>query len=271
MTTHRSSQRKEKKIDVRAYNREKWDKQVEYGNPWTIPVSPEVIAAARRGEWFVLLTEQKPVPRSWFPSDLHGVDILCLASGGGQQGPVFAAAGARVTVFDNSPRQLERDRMVAEREGLKIVTVEGDMRDLSHFADETFDLVFHPVSNVFVPQVRPVWRETYRVLRPGGCLLAGFNNPVVYIFDLELIEEGIFEVRNPLPFDSTQLPLQECQRIFGEDTPLEFSHSLEEQIGGQLEVGFLLTGLYEDTESGRLGQFMPTYIATRAVKPEVKP
>jgi len=46
-------------MDVRAYNREKWNKQVEYGNPWTIPVSPDVIAAARKGEWSVLLTEIK--------------------------------------------------------------------------------------------------------------------------------------------------------------------------------------------------------------------
>ncbi len=60
------------------------------------------------------------------------------------------------------------------------------MRDLSAFADESFDLVFHPVSNLFVPEVRPVWNEAFRVLRRGGSLLAGFLNPAVYIFDLEL-------------------------------------------------------------------------------------
>ena len=131
-------------MDVRAYNREKWDKQVEYGNPWTVPVSPEVIAAARKGEWSVLLTEVNPVPRAWFPP-LAGLDTLCLACGGGQQGPVFAAAGAHVTVLDNSPRQLARDREVAEREGLMIHMVQGDMRDLSVFEDESFDMIFHPV------------------------------------------------------------------------------------------------------------------------------
>ncbi len=146
-------------MDIRAYNREKWDQQVEQGNPWTIPCTPEMIAAARKGDWTVLLTEQKPVPRSWFPHDLKGLDVLCLASGGGQQGPILAAAGANVTVFDNSPRQLEQDRMVARREGLVLITVEGDMRDLSVFGDESFDLVFHPISNVFCPEVRPVWRS----------------------------------------------------------------------------------------------------------------
>ena len=256
-------------MDVRAYNREKWDLQVESGNPWTVPSSPERIAAARKGDWSVLLTEQKPVPRSWFPEDLHEVDILCLASGGGQQGPVLAAAGANVTVFDNSPRQLEQDRLVARRDGLMLVTVEGDMRDLSVFGDGCFDLVFHPVSNVFCPEIRPVWREAFRVLRPGGVLLAGFNNPCVYIFDIPQAEKGVFEVKNTLPFDSTQISEEERQRIFENKYPLEFSHSLEDQIGGQLEAGFILTGLYEDQQDSPLGTYMPVYIATRSIKPRL--
>jgi SAM-dependent methyltransferase len=256
-------------MDVRAYNREMWNKQVEYGNPWTIPVSPEVIAAARQGEWSILLTENKAVPRGWFPADLKGRDVLCLASGGGQQGPVLAAAGARVTVFDNSPRQLAQDRLVAEREGLSLATVEGDMRDLSAFADGSFDLVFHPVSNAFVPEVRPVWREAYRVLRPGGALLAGFSNPAQYVFDSDPETPGVFVARFCLPFDATQLPEAERQRLFGDDAPLEFSHSLEEQIGGQLQAGFLLADLYEDHSSDPLGRYLPAYIATRAIKASI--
>jgi SAM-dependent methyltransferase len=254
-------------MDVRKINRERWDKQVEYGNPWTIPSSPERIAAARKGEWSVRLTECKNTPEAWFPKDLHGVDILCLASGGGQQGPVLVAAGANVTVFDNSPRQLEQDWMVAQREGLILVTVEGDMRDLSAFSDGSFDLVFHPVSNVFCPEVRPVWKEAFRVLRPGGTLLAGFDNPCVFLFDFQLAEKGVFEVRYKLPFDATKLSEEDRQREFGNDSPLEFSHSLEDQISGQLEAGFVLTGLYEDQENSPLGEYMPGYIATRAVKP----
>ena len=254
-------------MDIRAYNREKWDRQVEYGNPWTIPSSPEDIAAARQGKWSVLLTEQKAVPRAWFPQDLHGVDILCLASGGGQQGPILAAAGANVTVFDNSPRQLEQDRIVAKRDGLVLITVEGDMRDLSVFGDCSFDLVFNPVSNVFCPEVRPVWKEAFRVLRPGGVLLAGFDNPAMYIFDGALALKGVFEVKYPLPFDATKLSEEERLREFGDESPLEFSHSLEEQMGGQLEAGFVLIGLYEDQQNSPLGKYMPAYIATRSIKP----
>ena len=96
-------------VDPVAHNRAAWDREVESGNEWTRPVSPEVIASARTGDWSVVLIGHEPVPRDWFPADLSGVDLLCLASGGGQQGPVLAAAGATVTVFDNSPRQLGRD------------------------------------------------------------------------------------------------------------------------------------------------------------------
>ncbi len=255
-------------MDVREFNRKAWDNEVAQGNPWTVPVGAEIIAAARQGEWQVVLTETRPVPHAWFPP-LDGAEVLCLASGGGQQGPILAATGARVTVLDNSPRQLEQDRMVAEREGLTITTVEGDMRDLSAFADHRFDLIFHPVSNLFVPDIRPVWKEAFRVLRPGGVLLAGFLNPVTYVFDRVLADQGVLQVRFPLPYsDVASITEEERQQFFGPNAPLEWSHTLEDQIGGQLEAGFLLTGFYEDRHrEGELAKYMPTYIATRAVRP----
>jgi SAM-dependent methyltransferase len=257
-------------LDVLSHNRKAWDTAVDRGSEWTIPVEPEVIAAARRGVWQIVLTPAKPVPRTWFPADLSRLDLLCLASGGGQQGPVLAAAGARVTVFDNSPRQLGRDREVAAREGLALTTVQGDMADLSIFAGDTFDLIVHPCSNMFVPAVRPVWREAYRVLRPGGALLAGFTNPAFYIFDQQLMDDGVLQVRHKLPYsDLTSLGLAERQRYLDDLQPLEFGHTLEDQIGGQLDAGFLLAGLYEDIWEGlALAEYMPVYIATRAVKPK---
>lgn len=254
-------------MDIREYNRKAWNQLVDKENEWTRPVSPEAVAAARRGEWGLLLTPTKFVPRHWYPP-LDGAEVLCLASGGGQQGPILAALGARVTVFDNSPAQLAQDRLVAEREGLDLATIEGDMRDLSVFADESFDLVFHPVSNVFVPDVLPVWREAYRVLRRGGVLLAGISNPLLYLFDLDLLERGELKVRHKLPYsDLTHLTPEELQTCMDDGSPLEWSHSLEEQIGGQLEAGFLLSGLYEDIDpTSVLQEYIPTFIATRAVK-----
>jgi ubiquinone/menaquinone biosynthesis C-methylase UbiE len=255
-------------MGVRDYNREAWDREVERGNEWTVPVGPDVIEAARQGRWEIVLTETKPVPKDWFP-DLQGADVLCLASGGGQQAPVLAAAGANVTVLDNSPGQLAQDRLVAEREGLDLRTVEGDMADLSVFADESFDLVFHPVSNLFAPEVRPVWAEVFRVLRRGGSLLAGFLNPAVYIFDLELVDSsGEVRVRYALPYaDATSKSEEEVARQIERGEPLEFSHTLEDQIGGQIEAGFVIAGFYEDRHrDDPIAAHMPTYIATRAIK-----
>ena len=259
--------RNERETDVRAFNREAWNKNVENRNPWTIPVSRDVIAAARRGDWEIILTPTKPVPKDWFPK-LASCDVLCLASGGGQQGPILAAAGANVTVYDNSPKQLAQDRAVAEREHLKIRTVEGDMRDLSVFADESFDLIVHPVSNCFVPDVRPVWREAYRVLRHGGAIISGFDNPVLYLFDPAKEKEGVLEVRFSLPYSElSSISEEERARHYGKDAPLEFGHTLQDQIGGQIDAGFVITGFYEDTFPGELiSEHCDSFIATRAVK-----
>jgi SAM-dependent methyltransferase len=258
-----------REVDLRDYNREAWNRQVTKGDRWTLPVGPEVIAAARRGEWSVVLTPHKPVPREWF-GELAGKDVLGLASAGGQQGPVLAAAGARVTIFDNSPSQLGQDGKVAEREGLSIRLVEGDMRDLSAFADESFDLIFHPCSNCFVDDVRPVWREAFRVLRPGGALLSGFSQPVIFLFDPDLEKQGVMQLKYRMPYsDLTSLTEEERRRYTDNDEPLCVAHSLEDQIGGQLEAGFLLAGFYEDkhVEGDRLSEYLSGFCATRAVKP----
>ncbi|MCP3137567.1 class I SAM-dependent methyltransferase [Pyxidicoccus xibeiensis] len=253
-------------VDVRQYNREAWNRQVAKGDRWTVPVGPEVIAAARRGEWSVVLTPNKPVPREWF-GDIAGRDVLCLAGAGGQQAPIFAAAGARVTVLDNSPAQLGQDRKVAEREGLELRLVEGDMRDLSIFADASFDLIFHPCSNCFVDTIRPVWREAYRVLRPGGILLSGFNNPINMLLDPVLEQQGVLQLKYKMPYsDFTSLTDEERARYA--DEPLCYAHSLEDQLGGQTDAGFAIVGLFEDKHvpGDKLSEYLATFMATRALK-----
>jgi SAM-dependent methyltransferase len=254
-------------MDIIAYNRRAWDAQVARANQWTVPVSSHAIAAARRGDWSIVLTPQRPVPRDWFPP-LKGAKTLCLAGAGGQQAPILAAAGAIVTSYDNSPRQLAQDRMVADREELPITTVEGDMRDLRTFSDQSFRLVFHPCSNCFVPDVRSIWTEVFRILEPGGILLAGFVNPAAYIFDDAAIERGELCVRHRLPY-SDEMSLSDTERdaLIRANEPFVFSHSLGDLIGGQTDAGLLIAGLYEDTWPNRIiSEYLPTFIATRALR-----
>lgn len=245
-------------------NAETIDRWVDNGWQWGTPISHEEYVRAINGDWKVHLTTIRYVPADWFPKSLKGVKILGLASGGGQQMPLFAAAGADVTVFDYSPRQLEKEKEVAQREGYSIHIVRGDMTEPLPFEDASFDLIFHPVSNCYVKEVKPIFKECYRVLRNGGIFLGGYDLGINYVFDEK--EEKMI---NRLPFDPT---INEDQRKQLEETDsgMQFSHTLEEQIGGQLEAGFVLTDLFEDyNEEGKLAEFhVPSFIATRAIKPE---
>ena len=238
------------------------DRWVAEGWAWGVPVTHEQYAAALRGEWDVLLTPTKPVPHAWF-GGLKGKRVLGLASGGGQQIPIFAALGAEVTVLDYSEKQLESERLVAAREGYAVDVVRADMTKPLPFADGSFDLVFHPVSNCYVEQVKPIFKECFRVLRPGGVLLGGYDNGVNY-----LVNDDETAIVNTLPFNPLKNPAQ-MQQLRDTDCGVQFSHTMEEQLGGPLEAGFRLTDLYEDTNgSGRLHEMgIPCFIAVRAVKP----
>ncbi len=260
-------------MDVTEFNRNAWNLQSLEGCRWSTPHPPEIIERARRGEWDVILTPNRPVPRPWFPGhpDLGGMSILGLASGGGQQIPIFAAAGASVTSYDASDVQLQKDEETCRRHGLDVTIVQGDMADLSAFDSGTFDLIFHPVSNVFAPSLDTVWRECHRVLRPGGRLLSGFMNPCFFLFDhYEAERTGEWTIRFRLPYsDLDGLSEKALADHLGAQVSLEFSHSWEEQIGGQCAAGLSIRGFYEDgwdDESSGLNRWMPLFAATLAVK-----
>lgn len=259
-------------MDVAKYNAHAWDKLVADSNQWTVPVTSEQVDDARRsGLAKIVLTPQKQIPREWL-ADLSEKQVLCLAGGGGQQGPLLAAAGAKVTVFDNSPSQLAQDEMVAQRDNLQISLVRGDMRNLGCFDDGAFDLIVHPCSNSFIDDVRPVWSEGFRVLRPGGEMLSGFCNPVVFIFDYEKLKSGQLAVRYRVPYsDLTDLSQEELDQFVTDGEAICFGHTLESQIGGQTDVGFSIVGFYEDdwdadSAYGKLSKHLPCFAATRARK-----
>ncbi|RKQ34741.1 class I SAM-dependent methyltransferase [Oceanobacillus halophilus] len=256
-------------MDTIKHNQDAWDKKVEAGARYTKPVSTEIIEKGRQGDWGISVTTEKAVPRDWFPKDMNGLRILCLASGGGQQGPILAATGADVTVMDISEKQLEQDLFVAKRDGLNLKTIKGEMSDLSYFADNYFDLIVHPVSNVFVKDVHPVWKEAARVLKSRGVLISGFTNPLLYIFDDYQERQGILKVTNSIPTSTKEyLTEKEWKEHVLSGEAIEYGHSLEDQIQGQIDAGFVIAGFYEDDFGGNriLDQYIKTFIATKAVK-----
>ena len=103
-------------------NAETIDRWIEEGWEWGQPISHETYLNAKNGNWDVLLTPVNPVPHEWF-GNLKDKKILGLASGGGQQMPIFVALGANCTVLDYSDTQLEAEKMVADREKYEIDTM----------------------------------------------------------------------------------------------------------------------------------------------------
>lgn len=238
-----------------------FDKWVAEGWEWGTPISHEVFEKAKHGDWNMVLTPTKPVPKDWFCT-LKGAKVLGLASGGGQQMPVFAALGAKCTILDYSDAQLESERLIAKRENYDIEIIKADMTKPLPLASDSFDLIFHPVSNCYIEDVQPVWNECYRILKKGGILLAGLDNGIGFAFN-----DDETALKYKLPFN----PLKNKQMYddcFNNNWGLQFLHTLDEQIGGQLKAGFILKDIYQDSSgSGNLHEYnMPTFMATKSVK-----
>lgn len=248
-------------MDYQQINAETISKWCREGWEWGKPIDHETYVKATRGDWGVYLTPTKIVPHAWF-GELSGKKVLGLASGGGQQMPVFAALGAQCTVLDYSQAQCDSEQMVAKREGYAIEILQEDMTKRLPFEDDTFDLIFHPVSNCYVEEVEGIFRECYRVLKRGGIFLGGYDIGINYVFDDE--EK---ELKYALPFNPLKNP-KLYEDSIKNNWGIQFSHTIGEQIGGQLKAGFILTDLYEDTNgSGRLHELnVPSFVATRCVK-----
>lgn len=211
------------------------DRLVEKEVNWSACATPEQLQRAREGKLELLFDFDQGIPADWL-GDLHGKKVLCLAGAGGLQAPLLACAGAEVAVLDLSQRMLDKDREIAAREGLNIRIEHGNMCDLSRFADESFDLVLNPPSLFYVPDVMPVFSEVYRVLKRGGSFIMASSNPIAYVCDYDA-ELGCYKAVNRMPYRSTDHADQ------GEW--VEYGHTMESYIGGQIKCGFVLTGYVE--------------------------
>jgi 2-polyprenyl-3-methyl-5-hydroxy-6-metoxy-1,4-benzoquinol methylase len=258
-------------FDINEHNRKAWDEESIEGSEWCTPVGKDVIEKAKQGEILLKLTPNRYLPSTWL-KHISGKEVLCLGSGGGQQAPILAAAGAQVTSLDISKEQLEKDLFVADRDGLKLATIWGGLGDLSEFKNETFDLIVNAVSNIFVPDVGTVWKECYRMLKTGGELWAAFMNPSFFLFDhKKAVDNGELRVEYRLPYsDLTSIGEKRLRELVNDKVPIIFGHTLEDQLGGQTEAGFSITGLFEDSwsdEATPLNKYSATTIVTRACKP----
>jgi len=252
-------------MDDRRYqdiNAETIDRWISEGWEWGKPIDHETYRAATEGDWQIVLTPTRPVPRSWFPP-LQGAHVLGLAAGGGQQMPILAAAGARCTVLDQSEAQLASERLVAEREGYDIEIVKADMTEGLPLEDASFDMVLNPVSLCYVRECAPIFREVARVLVPGGTFLAGFDfGGFNYVVD-----ESEERIVHGLPFDPVTDPSL-AEELAAQDAGVQFSHSPEEILGGMLHAGLAIDDVFDDTNGeGRLHELnIPTMLAVKAHK-----
>lgn len=208
--------------------------------------------------------------RGWLPASVAGMDVLCLAAGGGWQSVLYATAGARVTVVDLSPDMLRQDVQQAARRGLAVRVIESSMDDLSMLADESFDIVHQPVSTCYVPDILAVYREIARVLRDGGIYISQHKQPI----SLQIVERdqhdryvvGVrYQHRGPLP------PVGDDS--YREPGAVEFLHPLENLIGGICRAGLVIEDLREPNRGNaraapghfaHRGLFVPPYVRLKA-------
>lgn len=181
--------------------------------------------------------------RAWLPDRLDGLHVLCLAAGGGKHGPLYAAAGARVTVLDISSAMLELDRQVARERKIDLEIVHGSMDDLSMLGVGRFDLVIHPVSSCYVPDVGRVFHEVARVTKPGGRYVSQHKSPASLQATLVPGAAGRYELVHPQR-TGEPLPPEPPSRLREAGTH-EFIHSLSDLLGGICAGGFVIEDVAE--------------------------
>lgn len=250
-------------------NQERWNRvSRRQANPYTIPYSHEELQRLKEKPIEVALTVGKLVPLTWFEK-AQGNRLLGLACGGGQQGPIFALHGYETTIMDFSEAQLSKDQEVADQENFLINTIQADMTKPFPFEDNSFDIIFCPVSNVYVEDLDNMYHEAYRVLRKGGLLMIGYMNPWIYMYDSDEVWDQPKKellLKYSLPFNSRILE-ENGEIVIDSEFGYEFSHTLEEQIQGQLKNGFAMIDFYESKDSrNRLSHYSSDYIANLCIK-----
>lgn len=237
------------------------------GWEWGKPITHEQFIDAKHGEYKILLTPTKEMPKSWI-KDIKDKEVLGLASGGAQQMPIIKALGGIPTCLDLNKNQIESERVFAKAENYDINLVCADMTKPLPFEDNSFDYIINPVSMCYIEDCFPIFKECYRVLKPGGYFISAHDNGTNY-FVPEDAKNGSITL-DAMPFNPLKNKSQ-LELSLKLDYGIQFSHSLEDVIGGQLKAGFKLLDIYEDyndhTKEDLLSRLnIPTFYATRFIK-----
>ena len=250
------------------HNRRAWDRLAEDGAALTRPATDAAFGDPRN--W---VGGGGTAMRPWLPERLDGLEVLCLAAGGGKHGPLYAAAGASVTVVDISPAMLALDRAVSRERRIDLAIAEGSMDDLSMFVTGRFDLVIHPVSTCYLPDVAAVFREVARVTRAGGLYVSQHKSPVSLQATLQPNADGRYELEHPQQGE-TPLPAAAPSRLREPGTQ-EFIHSFSALCGGICAAGFVIEDVGEPDHAqpgeglgtfAHRAAFLPPYIRVLARK-----
>lgn len=247
-------------MQFRDHNRTAWDELVRRGSQFA-----HVATDAECAQPLLTLDTH-----GWLPGSVAGLDVLCLAGGGGWQSILYAAAGANVTVADLSPAMLRLDEQEAKRRDLRVRTLEASMDDLSLLGDATFDIVHQPVSTCYVPRLKPVYSEIARVLRDGGLYISQHKQPTsLQIVDRDDRDRYVIGIgyysRDPLP----AVP----DTSYREEGTTEYLHSWEDLVGGLCRCGFVIEDLTEPRRGDpkakpghfrHRGMFVPPYLRIKA-------
>ncbi|HEY6541644.1 MAG TPA: class I SAM-dependent methyltransferase [Ktedonobacteraceae bacterium] len=257
--------------DISNYNRERWNALVRANALFTRPALHLDATNARQR-----------IDAEGLLGELAGKRVLCLAGGGGQQSAAFALLGAQVTVYDLSDAQLERDREAAAHYGVSIETVQGDMRDLSHFADESFDVVWHPYSINFVPEIDVVFGEVARVLCDRGLYHLHFANPFISGLTAEDWDGHGYPLKHPY-VDGAEITYKDQDWVYSRSenageaipAPREYRHTLSTVVNGLVARGFVIRhlsdslGMHPDAQAepgtwDHFNAFAPPWLAVWA-------
>ena len=216
------------KDEITIANRARWEAEVLRKGGFTVPwldLDRDDILKYAEGQLDPIPHHLYQVYPAYLLKDVAHKDVLCLASGGGQQSAVFGLLDANVTVIDFTQGQLDGDITAAKHYGYKVETLCLNIRDLSTIKDAAYDFIYQGPSMSWVPDVHEIYEGVSRIIRPGGWYRVDFGNPANHFLEWD---GEFYRVTEPY-----------TERIYRHsDGAFDFRHYLGDIFNGLLDNHF---------------------------------